>query len=297
MVVQAEDRVAREAIEQAVGDHALCAAVLAGFFGRLEDQVHRAGEVAGARQLARGAQQHGGVAVMAAGVHFSGDGGWHRGTPVSSWIGSASMSARTLTRAPALAHGEGADDAVTADVAGDLIAPFGQSRRYQFRPFRPPRRRARDSRCSRRRMPVRKLPASARSRELAEAGVSGGHVVHVGLPLDRVGGCGGGTRGVAAAQVPVEAGHDRQPFAQHRRRQVLVRRMLRAAGIGVRHPDGRRPSMSVKISLGSEPPRLGRMAGFLPVVCGKRCRRPSAPRRRRDRCGWRGTSPRAWWRS
>ena len=39
MVVKAEDRVERETLEQAVGDHRLRAAVLAGLFRRLEDQM------------------------------------------------------------------------------------------------------------------------------------------------------------------------------------------------------------------------------------------------------------------
>ena len=41
------------------------------------------------------------------------------------------------------------------------------------------------------------------------------------------------------AEVPIEPGHQLQGLARERDRQVLVRRMLRAAGIGMRHPDGR----------------------------------------------------------
>ncbi len=61
----------REAVEQTLGDHpAAAAAVLAAeFLGRLEDQVDRAVEVPGLGQIARGAQQHRRVPVMAAGVH------------------------------------------------------------------------------------------------------------------------------------------------------------------------------------------------------------------------------------
>jgi hypothetical protein len=57
-------------VEEAVLDH-LARAALA-FFGRLEHQVQRAVEVARGRQVARRAQQHGGVAVVAAGVHLAG---------------------------------------------------------------------------------------------------------------------------------------------------------------------------------------------------------------------------------
>ncbi|KAG1085082.1 hypothetical protein G6F40_014292 [Rhizopus arrhizus] len=47
-VMEAVDSVAREAVEQAVGDHLLRAAVA--FFSRLEDQMHGAVELAALRQ-------------------------------------------------------------------------------------------------------------------------------------------------------------------------------------------------------------------------------------------------------
>jgi hypothetical protein len=68
-VVHAEDRFAREALEQAVVDHRLRAAQA--FFGRLEDEVHHAVETPRGRQVARRAQQHRGVAVVAAGMHYA----------------------------------------------------------------------------------------------------------------------------------------------------------------------------------------------------------------------------------
>src|SRR6476661_6365853 len=43
--------------------------------GGREDEVHGAFEIAGLRQVLRGAQQHGGVAVMAAGMHLAVVGG------------------------------------------------------------------------------------------------------------------------------------------------------------------------------------------------------------------------------
>jgi hypothetical protein len=70
-VVQPEDRVTREALEEAVGDHALRAAAGAGLLGRLEHEVHGAAEVARARELLRRAQQHRGVAVVPAGMHHA----------------------------------------------------------------------------------------------------------------------------------------------------------------------------------------------------------------------------------
>ncbi|MNT32129.1 hypothetical protein D3C72_1679920 [compost metagenome] len=68
--MQAEHRIAREAVEQTVVDHFAGAA--AAFLGRLEDQVHGAVEGLVLRQMARRAEQHRGVAVVAAGVHLAG---------------------------------------------------------------------------------------------------------------------------------------------------------------------------------------------------------------------------------
>ena len=56
-----------EAREQPVVDHRLRAGPA--LFRRLEDEHRRAGEGARLRQMLRGAKQHGGMAVMAAGVH------------------------------------------------------------------------------------------------------------------------------------------------------------------------------------------------------------------------------------
>ena len=70
LVVDGEDRVAGEFLEQPVLDHLARAA--AAFLGRLEDEVHGALEVALLAQHLGGAQQHRGVAVMAAGMHAAG---------------------------------------------------------------------------------------------------------------------------------------------------------------------------------------------------------------------------------
>jgi hypothetical protein len=67
-VVQRKHRLAGKAVEQAVLDH-LQRAGLAHLLGRLEDEVHRAAEVTALRQVPGRRQQHGGVAVVAAGVH------------------------------------------------------------------------------------------------------------------------------------------------------------------------------------------------------------------------------------
>ena len=103
-VVQAEHLLGREALEQPLVDHHPPAA--AALLGRLEDQVDRAGEVAGLGQIAGGTQQHGGVAVMAAGVHPAGLPARPRRRRSASWIGRASMSARRpMPRPPAARRG------------------------------------------------------------------------------------------------------------------------------------------------------------------------------------------------
>ena len=72
-VVQAEHALGREALEQALVEHPLAAAVAAAdLLGRLKDQVDGAVEAAGLGQVPGRAEQHGGVAVMAAGVHRAG---------------------------------------------------------------------------------------------------------------------------------------------------------------------------------------------------------------------------------
>ena len=72
-VVHAEDAVDAEALHHAFLDHLVAAA--AAFLGRLEDDRHRAREVPRLGEIFRRTQQHGGVAVMAAGVHLAGNRG------------------------------------------------------------------------------------------------------------------------------------------------------------------------------------------------------------------------------
>ena len=65
-IVHAEDPLHGKAIEQSVGDHLPCAA---DFFGWLKDQVGRAFEFSAGGEVLGCAEQHGGVAVMSAGMH------------------------------------------------------------------------------------------------------------------------------------------------------------------------------------------------------------------------------------
>ena len=69
-VVHAEHFFDAEALHHAVLDHLVAAA--AAFLGRLEDDRDRAGEIARLGEIFGGAEQHGGVAVMAAGMHHAG---------------------------------------------------------------------------------------------------------------------------------------------------------------------------------------------------------------------------------
>src|SRR5690349_831314 len=48
----------------------------------------------------------------------------------------------------------------------------------------------------------------------------------------------GAFRRAGLAKVPEQSRHQTESFACDRRQQVLVRGMLRAAGVGMRHPDG-----------------------------------------------------------
>ena len=127
-VVHGEDRFAGEALKQAVFHHLQRAA--AAFFGRLEDQVQRAVEVAVLRQVVRGGQQHGGVAVVAAGVHHAvfaagpgGAGGLgdRQGVHVGAQADGAVRCA-----ALELPHHAGA-----TQTGGDLVTPGAQLRRHQ----------------------------------------------------------------------------------------------------------------------------------------------------------------------
>mgnify|MGYP003326132312 CR=1 FL=1 len=66
--MEREDAIAGKAREEPVAHHRACAAET--FLGRLEDEVDGAGEVGIAREVLRGAEQHRGVPVVAAGVHL-----------------------------------------------------------------------------------------------------------------------------------------------------------------------------------------------------------------------------------
>ena len=124
LVVQPVDGVAGEAVEQAIIEHGLGTA--APLFGGLEDQVHGAGEIAVFCKPARRAQQHGGVAVMAAGMHQAG---------VPRGVGNAGrlrdrQRVHVCTQADHALAGpgaaDGADDAELAHAGHGFDAPAAQ---------------------------------------------------------------------------------------------------------------------------------------------------------------------------
>jgi hypothetical protein len=129
-VVRAEDGVAGEAAEEAVLDHLARAA--AAFLPGLEDEVQRAVEVAMPGEVLGGCQQHGGVAVVTAGVHLS-------GMPRSMLEGVLLLQGQGVhvraqadgARAGALAQGP--DQSGAADSGGDFVTPAGEFLRDHLR--------------------------------------------------------------------------------------------------------------------------------------------------------------------
>ncbi len=123
-IMQAVDFVAGEFVEQAVLDHRPRAAKT--FLGGLEDEVHGAVEIAGFREVARGAEQHGGMAVMAAAVKTAGNGR----TPGQVGIFLHRQRVHVGAQPDPLAAGalalEHADHAGDAEPAMHLDAPLRQ---------------------------------------------------------------------------------------------------------------------------------------------------------------------------
>ncbi len=125
VVVHGIDRVAGKALEQAFIDHGLAAAVEAALLRGLEDQVQGAAEAPVAREVLGRAQQHGHVAVMAAGMHAArnaarvfGARGLLDGQRVH--VGANAQAAR------AVAQAQRADQARAAHATCDFVAPLLQ---------------------------------------------------------------------------------------------------------------------------------------------------------------------------
>jgi hypothetical protein len=120
-VVHAIDLVNPEPLHHPVLDHG--AAAGAALLRRLEDEQGRAGEAARLGEIARRAQKHGRVAVVAAGMHLAG----HCGEPrLAAFLGDRQRvhvgpqaDDRPGSAALALEH---ADDTGAADPLDDLVA-------------------------------------------------------------------------------------------------------------------------------------------------------------------------------
>ncbi len=123
-VVQAVELVAGELLEQALLDHGAGAAEA--FFGRLEDEMHGAVEIPGLGEIARGAEQHGGVAVMAAAVEAAGNGRAPFQIGVFLHRQRVHVGAQADALGPAAVALEHADHAGAAQAAMHLDAPLRQ---------------------------------------------------------------------------------------------------------------------------------------------------------------------------
>src|SRR5436189_2938601 len=121
-IVQPVNLVAREFIEQSILDHG--ARPAESFFGRLKDEMHGTVEVAGLGEIASGAEQHGGMAVVAAAVEAAGN----SRAPAQVSVLFHRKGVHVGSQADALAAGalalEYADHARAADAAMHVDAPL-----------------------------------------------------------------------------------------------------------------------------------------------------------------------------
>src|SRR5262249_14079914 len=84
------------------------------------------------------------------------------------------------------------------------------------------------------------------------------------------------SRHAGLAEIPVEPGHEPQTFAREHERQVLVRGVLRATRIGMRHPDGRQAEEFCEYVVGERAARARQDCGLL---AGRACDRGRGPLR------------------
>lgn len=98
------------------------------------------------------------------------------------------------------------------------------------------------------------------------------------------------------SEIPEQAGHDLQALSRGRCQQVLVRRMLRARGVGVRHPKGRQMQIVREDVVGDGPAQVREDHRRLPGAgADARCRGGLC--RRRGEAGARPWRWRGWHRS
>ena len=119
-IVHAVDFLDAEALHQAVLDHRRAAG--AALLRRLKHDHRGAGEVARLGKIFGGAEQHRGVAVMAAGVHLAGHGGLVRQPGRLLDRQRVHVGAHADHLAARLVAADDADDAGAADARHDLVA-------------------------------------------------------------------------------------------------------------------------------------------------------------------------------
>ena len=90
-------------------------------------------------------------------------------------------------------------------------------------------------------------------------------------------------RRAGLAQIPVDARHHLQRLARERDGEMLVRRMLRAARIGMRHPDGRKAEAFGEDVVRQRAADIRQHRGLAVGGLGERGRGPARPGMLRDR--------------
>ncbi len=123
-IMQAIDAVAGKAVEQPVGNHGRGAG--SGLLGRLEDEMHRAGEIGRLGEIFGGAEQHRRMPVMAAGMHLAGHDRGMREVIRLLDEQRVHVGAQPDGALPGALALQRADDAGLADALGDLDPPAAQ---------------------------------------------------------------------------------------------------------------------------------------------------------------------------
>ncbi len=146
-IVQPVDLVAGKALEQIVGEHRARPAET--FLGRLENENRGCHRSCGFREIARSAEQNGGVAVMAAAVKAARNGGAPRQVGLLFHWQRVHVGAKPDPAAAAALALQQADDTGAANVAMHLDAPFARASRRRCPMSGVPRSRFRDAHAGR----------------------------------------------------------------------------------------------------------------------------------------------------
>ncbi|MCY1407004.1 hypothetical protein D9M68_505190 [compost metagenome] len=123
-IVQGEQGVAGEQAEHALVEHAPGAGTAVTFLGGLEEQMQGAAPAAFAGQFAGRRQEHGGMPVMAAGVHLAGNAA-APGTATAFLDGQGVQLGAQAEGRP-LAVAQGSDHGGAGQIQVQLVAPLAQ---------------------------------------------------------------------------------------------------------------------------------------------------------------------------